>query len=187
MKYDFYDDMNLMNNFMPYNKSDKELNNMTDNNSLNSMLFNMNNNMQFKNMFDNDMFESNGTNNIDFNTNNDTLDVFNPYEGYIKGNGFRSQYVPYKNYQPPKIKINTEKEEMLVNIGQYSFMAHEMNLYLDTHPESKEALRKFQEYRDKANDLMKTYERKYGPLTVGSSSINQTPFNWVTTTWPWEV
>ena len=171
MKYDFYDDMSMINNFMPYEV--EELNNMPTNfkTSTNKMTQNMDNfNMNNFNMS---------------NQNNKRLDLFSPYEGYLKGNGFRDQYVPYKNYQPPKLNITSERDEMMVNIGQYSFMAHEMNLWLDTHPEDREALRKFNEFRDKANELIKDYERKYGPLSVSGNVGNQVPFNWVTTEWPW--
>ena len=114
-------------------------------------------------------------------TNN--LDLFNPYEGYLKGNAFRNEYIPYKDYKVAKIKINSEQEEMLFNIREYSFMMHDMNLYLDIHPDDKEALNKFNEYRTKANELIMKYERKYGPLMVSQSDVNQS-FNWVPK-WPW--
>lgn len=170
MKFDFYDDMSMYNNFMPYEV--EELNNMPTNfkTSTNKMTQNMDNfNM----------------NNFNMNNQNNSLNLFSPYEGYIRGNGFRDQYVPYKNYQPAKLNFASERDEMMANIGQYSFMAHEMNLWLDTHPEDREALRKFHEFRDKANELIKDYERKYGPLSVSGDVSEQTPFNWVTTKWPW--
>ena len=150
---------------MPYEV--EELNNMPTNfkTSTNSMIENMNN--------------------FNMNKENNSLNLYSPYEGYIRGNGFRDQYVPYKNYQPAKLNFASEQDEMMANIGQYSFMAHEMNLWLDTHPEDREALRKFHEFRDKANDLIKDYERKYGPLSVSGDVSKQTPFNWVTTKWPW--
>lgn len=183
MKYDFYDDMSMINNFMPY-----DMNNYSDFNNLNNMtgvpsVNNSNNLNIMKSDFDYEV-EMLNTNNV--NANNNELDLYSPYEGYMRGNAFRSQYIPYKNYQPQKINITSERDEMLVNIGQYSFMAHEMNLYLDTNPNDREALRRFQEFRDKSNELVKTYERKYGPLSVSGDVSNQTPFNWVTTEWPWE-
>ena len=135
MNYDFYDDMSVINGYMPFNNTNK-------------------------------------------------LNLFNPYEGYLRGNGFKDEYIPYKNYLPIKPKINSEKEEMLVNIGQYSFMAHEMNLYLDVYPNNQEALNKFSEYRNKVNELITKYERKYGPLTVKGDTLDKTPFNWLNT-WPW--
>ena len=72
---------------------------------------------------------------------------------------------------------------MLFNISELSFMMHEMNLYLDIHPDNKEALEKFNEYRNKAHELMRKYERKYGPLEVNYSDVNN-GFTWVDS-WPW--
>ena len=112
------------------------------------------------------------------------LNLFNPLEGYLKGNAFKDEYIPYKNYQVLKPNINNEKEEMLTNILEYSFMAHDMNLYLDVFSNDQEALNKFNEYRNKTNELIKKYERKYGPLRVNSDVNDNMSFNWVNN-WPW--
>lgn len=134
MNYDFYDDMSILNNYMPTNMS--------------------------------------------------KLDLFNSYEGYLKGNAFKNEYIPYKNYQVIKPSINSEKEEMLVNISEYGFMMHDLNLYLDVYPNDKEALDKFSEYRNKANELITKYERKYGPLAIKNDVSSKTSFNWINY-WPW--
>ena len=137
MNYDFYDDMNIMNGYIPYNN------------------------------------ENNASN----------LDLFNPYEGYLKGNAFRNEYIPYKNYKVAKLNINSEKDEMLMNINEYSFMMHDLNLLLDVNPNNLEALNKFNEYRNKTNELVTKYERKYGPLCIKDSDDN-TSFTWINN-WPW--
>ena len=111
-----------------------------------------------------------------------SLNLFNPYEGYLKGNAFRDEYVPYKNYNVAKVNFNSEQEEMLFNIGEYSFMMHDLNLYLDVHPNNMEALNKFNEYRNKLMELTLNYERKYGPLCVSKTSDKS--FNWIEK-WPW--
>ena len=131
MNYDFYNDMNLLNGYMPY-------------------------------------------------TNN--LDLFNPYEGFLKGNAFKDQYIPYKDYIVAKINFNSEQEEWLFNISEYEFMMHEMNLYLDVNPTDKDILNKFNEYRNKTNELVMQYERKYGPLIINDNDNRS--FNWINK-WPW--
>ena len=147
--------------------------------------------------YDNDMILSNNlmpVNNINTNyKQNDSynlgkqeknnLNLFSPYNGYMLGNAFNDEYVPYKNYKVIKDKINNEKDEMLINIGEYEFMAHELNLYLDLHPNDRDALEKFQEYTRKCKELTENYERKYGPLMV-SDSILPTPFSWEEGMWP---
>ena len=119
------------------------------------------------------------------NYSQNNLELFNPYEGYLKGNAFKDEYKPFKNYKVAKINITNEKEEMLLNIGQYSFMMHDINLYLDVHPNDSRALNMFIDYRNKVNELITKYERKYGPLSVKGAIDNNTPFSWEDTKWPW--
>lgn len=113
---------------------------------------------------------------------NDGLDLFTPYEGFLRGNAFKDEYIPYKDYRIGKVNFNSEQEELLFNISEYGFMMHDMNLYLDVNPNNREALNKFNEYRNKVNELILKYERKYGPLMV--SSVSDKTFNWIPT-WPW--
>ena len=145
MNYEFYENMNQMDNMKPFNMIED---------------INM------------------------YTMNNYSPNLFNPYEGYLKGNAFKDEYMPYKDYKVAKININSEKEEMMINIGEYSFMMHDLNLYLDVHPNDREALKVFMEYRQKVNELITNYERKYGPITT-SGIKNNVPFEWVTSNWPW--
>ena len=119
-----------------------------------------------------------------FNNQNNNLNLFDPYEGYLKGNAFKDEYKPYKNYKVAKINISSEKDEMLAKIGEDSFMMHDLNLYLDVNPNDKEALNKFIMYRNKLNDEIISYERKYGPLGIKSELNNNENFDWVSN-WPW--
>ena len=160
MNYDFYDDMSIMNGYMPFNE-------------------NLNSN---QNNYDNQPYNNFNSNNP---INDNNLVLYDPYEGYLKGNAFKDEYMPYKDYKVLKLAINNEKDDLLIGIGQYSFMMHDLNLFLDVHPNDQEALRKFSEYRSKANELITRYERKYGPLSVKGDVNNNTPFNWTTTNWPW--
>ena len=124
-------------------------------------------------------------NNMNVSFNSKSMDLFNPYEGFLCGNALKNEYIPYKNYNPSKIKINSEKEEMLFNISEYYLMMHDINLYLDIYPNDSFALNKFNEYRNKVEELTKKYERKYGPLVVSASDTNNY-FNWVLG-WPWVI
>ena len=105
----------------------------------------------------------------------------------MRGNMFKNLYDSYKNYRPQRIKINSEQEELLAGIGEYSFAAHEMNLYLDVEPNNQTALNLFNKYRSQANELMIKYERKYGPLTTNAEGLTKIPFAWEASSWPWEV
>ena len=128
-----------------------------------------------------------GLDNYNENESSNKLALYTPYEAYTKGNLFENLYNQYKNYQPLKIRVNNEREEMMLNVGQMSFVAHELNLYLDNFPNDREALNLFNKYQKMANELMKNYERKYGPIKVSSMDMMKTPFAWEQDKWPWEV
>ena len=178
MNYEFYDDDNFMNNIMPFNgQSIDEVDMFEAQNNFNPV----NNYNPNYHGFD----VLGGSTNPNYKDGKNSLNLFNPYEGYLKGNAFKDEYKPYKNYKVAKLNINSEKDEMLVNIGEYSFMMHDINLYLDVHPNDKEALNMFSEYRNKVNDLITKYERKYGPLCVKGIMSNNTPFAWENEKWPW--
>ena len=178
MNYEFYDDDNFMNNIMPFNgQSIDEVDMFEAQNNFNPV----NNYNPNYHGFD----VLGGSTNPNYQDGKNNLNLFNPYEGYLKGNAFKDEYKPYKNYKVAKLNINSEKDEMLVNIGEYSFMMHDINLYLDVHPNDKEALNMFSEYRNKVNDLITKYERKYGPLCVKGIMSNNTPFAWENEKWPW--
>lgn len=77
-----------------------------------------------------------------------------------------------------------EREALMKQIMEYDFAAHEWNLYLDTHPNSKMAIEYFKKMSKKAEELKKMYAEKYGPITV--SDVNSdTEWTWVTEPWPW--
>lgn len=118
--------------------------------------------------------------------NNQRNELYGPYEGYIKGNLFKNLYEEYKNYKPISINFSNEKDEELFNLNQICFAMHELNLYLDIHPNDEFALYKYTEYQDIANNLQKQYEAKYGPINVDSIN-NNIPFSWISTNFPWEV
>jgi spore coat protein JB len=120
------------------------------------------------------------------NQENNQNTLFGPYEGYIKGNMFRNLYEQYKNYKPSNVSFSSEKEEALFNLNQICFAMHDINLYLDVHPNDTNMLNMFVNYENTYNNLLKDYQEKYGPINVDSVN-NNTPFTWVTTNFPWEV
>lgn len=120
------------------------------------------------------------------NMNMNNQNLFNPKEGFIKGNMFSNLYSEYKNYKPKELVVRTEQERMLYEIDSISFAAHDLNLYLDLHPEDQSMVTLFNDYRKKLEELTKTYESMYGPLSVNSNEMENKTFSWVNTPWPWE-
>lgn len=120
------------------------------------------------------------------NMNMNNQNLYNPKEGFIKGNMFTNLYSEYKNYKPQMLNPKSEQERMLYELDSISFAAHELNLYLDMHPEDQSMVTLFNDYRRKLEELTKNYESMYGPLTVNSNEMENKTFSWVNTTWPWE-
>lgn len=121
---------------------------------------------------------------VNMPSNNTSL--YNPKEGFIKGNMFRNLYSQYDNYQPYDITPKNEKEKSRLEIATLTFAAHDLNLYLDLHPEDQSMFMLFQDYRNKANKLIEEYERRFGPINIMSEQMNNS-FDWSTKKWPWEV
>ena len=115
----------------------------------------------------------------------DTQQLFNPKEGFEKGNLFSNLYREYKNYRPASLRANTDEERLSLNLQALCFAAHELNLYLDLHPEDQSMIALFNDYQKQIQDLTREYETKYGPLFV-SSNNNNSSFEWVNNKWPWE-
>ena len=78
-----------------------------------------------------------------------------------------------------------EQADLLTKVDAYCFAAHDLNLYLDTHPNDKEMINFFKELSDDSNRAVREYESKYGPLFVDSSSTY--PWAWNQSPWPWET
>ena len=144
-------------------------------------------------------------NKINVSKSNDNMDMFNkfkinkevsmiyknetlePYEGFIKGNLFKNLYDPYKNYKPQQLNANNEREALLYQVMQYKFALIELNLYLDTNPNDKEAIELFNKYQRMEKQMCKQYESMYGPLTIDSEYLNNNNWVWNNSPWPWEV
>ena len=153
-----YPDMNLINNmFMKGNNTNQNMNQMNNQSNMNM----------------------NTTVTMDSN-------LVQPYEGYIRGNLFNDLYQQYKNYRPTRLVPSNEQAELLLNVNQLSFAAHEIRLYLDVHPNDTKMISLYNQYQHQANDAIKTYEQKYGPI-LQSSLSGANAFSWEAYAWPWEM
>ena len=130
-------------------------------------------------------------NNFDINMSLLMPDVFSresnilePMEGFLRGNMFRNEYKPYKNLTYLNIQPNSDREAKLYTVMQYAFAINDMNLFLDTHPNDKKALRYLEELIEEEKKAKKEYMNMYGPLTVNKTKGDE--FKWLDKPWPWE-
>lgn len=80
-----------------------------------------------------------------------------------------------------------ERLALLREIQELEFVLVELNLFLDTHPQERAALRDFAAVRNKLLPCIKRYEEIYGPLTALSTNTDKCPWQWIEEPWPWEI
>ena len=116
----------------------------------------------------------------------DEKNLYDPYQGFIRGNMFKDLYDPYKLSTPYDIEPANEQAKMLTTIDALKFAMIDLNLYLDVYPNDREFIELFNKYRMQVNDMVKDYESKYGPLTLESDAMMSLPWAWARAPWPWE-
>ena len=141
-----------------------------------------NKNNSINNPYDNMLF--NIMNNENMNQTSNSL--YDPYNGFIRGNLFKNLYDPYKREEPYEIKPMNEQAKLLTEIDSLGFAMTDLNLLLDVNPDNKEAIRLFNQYKEKKENLTKDYERKFGPITLDSDNLNSFPWAWIDMPWPWD-
>lgn len=138
----------------------------------------------------NNTIQNINTTNNKMNPNNTGVQTNNqlstPQEGYIRGNLFPNLYNQYKNYRPQTLNPQNEQERMFFYYSQLVFAAHELNLYLDNFPNDRNVIRMFNDYRTMANQALRAYEEKFGPLTINSEQLNTFPWMWEQLNFPWD-
>lgn len=121
-----------------------------------------------------------------YNQNIQDKQIYDPYNGFIRGNMFPELYNSYKLNKPLEITPMNEQAELLTYVDALTFAMIDLNLYLDVYPNDREALELFNQYRMQADEYTKKYESKYGPLELTSNSLNTFPWAWDNAPWSWE-
>ncbi|MDE6954130.1 MAG: spore coat protein CotJB [Erysipelotrichales bacterium] len=111
--------------------------------------------------------------------------LFEPDEAFMLGNLFKDLYMSYKGFSNYCLQPMNQRQKALLDVQINAFVAHEINLYLDMHPNNQRMVELYTEFANKAKEATKAFEEQFGPLEV-ADSINETPFQWVQGPWPWE-
>lgn len=75
--------------------------------------------------------------------------------------------------------------DLLKVIQMYDFYLCDLNLFLDTHPNDRNALAKFNEIKERRKKAVDIYMEKYGPLNAIQNDSDE-HFYWTDDPWPWE-
>lgn len=122
--------------------------------------------------------------NMNFNNNNENLNLYSSKDGFLRGNMFKNEYKPYKNMSYIDISPKSDREAKLYNVMQYCFAINDMNLYLDLHPDNTYAVNLLKELIKLEKNAKEEYERMYGPLVV--TDVSGDTFDWINDPWSWE-
>ena len=81
----------------------------------------------------------------------------------------------------------SEKETALRKISAVDFAIHDVELFLDSHPENVKAVELLKQYRQWRTDLVAEYEQKYGDFVTCVKDVKaENPWSWTDGPWPWE-
>ncbi len=79
------------------------------------------------------------------------------------------------------------RDELLQKLTEMDFMAVDLALYLDTHPEDAEAIAAYRQVIAAADTLRLKYEESYGPLcSFRSDNASDKTWQWIDAPWPWQ-
>jgi spore coat protein JB len=77
------------------------------------------------------------------------------------------------------------KEQMLNDIGVVGFILIDLGLYLDTHPDDRNAIEYFNHYSRIKNQMTRDFSMKYYPLTMELAESGR-EWRWGQAPMPWE-
>lgn len=77
------------------------------------------------------------------------------------------------------------RETLLKQLSALDFVAVDLQLFLDTHPNDKDALNQYNQINAQAAALRQQYESTCGPLW-SFRSASQYPWQWINDPWPWQ-
>ena len=98
-----------------------------------------------------------------------------------RGTLFPGLDLPFMNLVNPDAE-NTPKHEMMA----IDFVVDELELYLDTHAEDREAFALYQSLLDLLQEARERYVRSCGPLDQ-SDQLGMDRYAWLDDPWPWEL
>ena len=81
-----------------------------------------------------------------------------------------------------------DRDELLKSLSELDFIAVDLALFLNTHPENKEAIQAYNQVITAADTVRMKYEDTFGPLcSFRSYAGNTNHWAWNDNPWPWQA
>ena len=107
------------------------------------------------------------------------LPAYDAEDALKRGTLFPGLDLPFMNI------VNTRNVEgPLAEVMALCFVSHELQLYLDTHPEDTEAFDTLRRMLKLTAEAKRRYTAKYGPLCPADLAQSER-FDWLENPWPW--
>ena len=74
---------------------------------------------------------------------------------------------------------------LMMKITELSFAMDDLRLFLDTHPDCREALVYYDEIQRQRRNAVDEYEAKFGPLGF-YGNVDCSEWKWANGPWPWQ-
>ena len=81
--------------------------------------------------------------------------------------------------------MDMDRDTLLSKLTELDFMAVDLALFLDTHPDNAQALAQYNKTIEAADAVRAKYEQLYGPL-CSFRSYGGESWNWIDAPWPWK-
>lgn len=81
---------------------------------------------------------------------------------------------------------DSSRAELMRKVQETSFACVDMNLYLDNHPDDKNAINTYNSLCNQFAQARYAYENKYYPLTNFGYAPSRCPWQWADQPWPWD-
>ncbi|TDX45307.1 spore coat protein CotJB [Orenia marismortui] len=81
--------------------------------------------------------------------------------------------------------MTREQLEMLKELMALDFYLVELSLFLNTHPNNRQALEDHNMIVREYKELKMDYVRRYGPLCT--NCVSKYPWQYIETEWPWQI
>lgn len=81
--------------------------------------------------------------------------------------------------------MNETARILMQRINEASFAMDDVVLYLDTHPDDRDALNYYHYVVGMRKEAMDAYESQFGPL-MPDAVTSDCKWTWMTEKWPWE-
>ena len=77
------------------------------------------------------------------------------------------------------------RNQLMQSIQKYDFALYDLMLYLDTHTNCQNAMRLYRQYRNKREEAVEEYVKRFGPINALQSDTKKC-WNWGNGPYPWE-